>query len=145
MTRYEIAMQTHRAGFNCCAAQLFAWRDRLGLTEQQCYGLSSGMGGGLRTGEICGAVSGAVMALGMLVPHDDKTLAEGKARNAALTKEFQRRFAERFGAVCCRDLKEKETKYTSEAVSLCGAETSCDKYIVAAVEILEEILKEEGI
>ena len=109
MTRYEIAMQTHRAGFNCCTAQLFAWRDRLGLTEQQCYGLSSGMGGGLRTGEICGAVSGAAMALGMLVPHDDKTLAEGKARNAALTKEFQRRFAERFGAVCFRDLKEKET------------------------------------
>ena len=144
MTRYETAIQTHRAGFNCCTCQLLAWRDKLGLSERQCYGIGSGMGGGLRTGEICGAVSGAVMVLGMLVPHDPDTLAAGKERNAALTRELQRRFAARFGAVCCRDLKGKQPR-VSDTAARSGAETNCDQYIVAAVELLEEILKEEGI
>ncbi len=145
MTRYETALDTFRAGFNCCTAQLFAWRDRLGLTEQQCYGLSSGIGGGLRTGEACGAVCGAVMALGMLVPHDPVTQGEGKKHCAALTRELQRRFTERFGAVCYRDLVGKETDYASPATERYGAADCCEKYVVAAVEILEEILKEEGI
>ena len=138
--RYEIAMKKHAAGFNCCTSVLFAFADKLGMTEQQIYGISSGLGGGFRTGGICGAVSGGVIVLGMLCPHDETTGSDGKARNMRLTQEFQRRFAEKQGAVDCRDLKPKPAAYE---VSFSGRELkNCDHYILTAVELLDEMINE---
>lgn len=140
MDRYEIAMKKHEEGFNCCTSVLFAFADLLGLTPQQCYGISSGLGGGFRTGGICGAVSGAVIVLGMLCPHDESTGAEGKTRNMRLTQEFQRRFAELQGATDCRALKPIAAAHE---VPFTGREMkNCDHYILTAVELLEEMISE---
>ena len=143
MNRLEIAYETHKRGFNCCAAVLLAFQDKLGMSEEQLLAIASGMGGGLRTGEVCGAVSGAVMALGAAAPHNVETGPAGKEYNTALTQEFQRRYIEKQGAVCCRDLKPVEAKYSCTALE--GVEGNCNHYILTAVEILEELLKEENL
>ena len=143
MDRIKIALDTHRAGLNCCASVLMAFRDKIGLTEQQCYGISSGMGGGLRTGNVCGALIGGVMVLGMLFPHDPTTGAEGKAYNAELTKRLQSRFAEKQGDTLCRVIKPREAQYQSEAYAQKGAKSNCDHYIALSVELVEEIIREE--
>ncbi|MBQ5739454.1 MAG: C_GCAxxG_C_C family protein [Oscillospiraceae bacterium] len=139
MNRYEIALKKHAEGFNCCASVLFAYQDKTKMSDELCYGVSSGLGGGFRTGSICGAVSGAVIVLGILHPHNEQTGAEGKTSNMKLTQEFQRRYAEREGAVDCRDLKPVPAKHE---VPFEGREMkNCDHYILAAVELLDEMIE----
>lgn len=139
MSRYQIATDKHRAGFNCCAAVLFAFQDITGLTDEQTYAIASGMGGGLRTGEICGAVSAAVMALGCLMPHDPDTGLDGKERNAAATQALQERFSALQGSTICRALKPRNAYHIPDA-SVDGAELSaCEQYILTAVELLCEM------
>ena len=55
--RCHAAMDYRRQGLNCSQCLLAAFRDRAGLTVDQAMALGAGMGGGVRCGSICGAVS----------------------------------------------------------------------------------------
>ena len=55
MTRYEKAFDYHVRGFNCCQSVIAAFADEIGMTEQECFDLGGGFGGGAGTGELCGA------------------------------------------------------------------------------------------
>ncbi len=68
MNRCEQAVGYHKKGFNCCQSVLAAYQDLIGLTEAQCLTLGGGFGAGAGTGELCGAVTGAVMVLDLLTP-----------------------------------------------------------------------------
>jgi C_GCAxxG_C_C family probable redox protein len=60
-------------------------------------------GGGLvRTGQACGAVTGAAMALGLRELQADESLSKNSAFNRL--QQLIRDFEENFGAVACRDL-----------------------------------------
>ena len=74
------------------------------LTDEQAVSLGSGFGGGIGdSGCVCGAISGAVMALGLFLSHDKKGML-GKKRFRKLVGEFHDRFREASGTVCCSDL-----------------------------------------
>jgi len=144
MNRYEAAAQYHKRGFNCCQSVLAAVSDLTGMTEQESFNISSGFGGGAGTGELCGAITGALMALSAMNPTDVFDPVGSKARVVKLSKEFQKRFMERFSAVRCQDLK--KLKYIREgataAADAMGETNHCTVMIITAVEILEEMLSE---
>lgn len=142
MDRFERANAYHKQGFNCCQSVLAAFSDLTGLSEQASFDIGGGFGGGAGTGELCGAISGAVMTLGMLTPVDPGDPLGSKKRSAALSKELQKRFSEKFGALRCRDLlKNKFTPDdTTPAALRLGLTGHCDIMIVTAVEIVEEML-----
>ena len=50
---------------------------------------------------------------------------------------------ERFGAVRCRELLKNEKEQASDAVRALGVTNHCGVMIATAVEIVEEMLKEE--
>lgn len=56
---------------------------------------AAGFGGGSGTGCICGAVSGATMALGLIFPEDKKRVKK-------LTQELHKWFKDSYGATCCK-------------------------------------------
>ena len=106
--------------------------------------LSGGFGGGTGTGELCGAVSGAVMTLGLLTPVDMEQPVASKKRTVELSKEFQKRFAEKFDALRCKELLQKKfapDERTPAALRM-GVTGHCTIMIVTAVEILQEMLAE---
>lgn len=144
MNRYEKAHELHKKGFNCCQSVLAAFTDLTGLSEQASFDVGGGFGAGAGTGELCGAISGAVMTLGMLTPVDPGDPVGSKKRTVALSKELQKRFAEKFGALRCQDLlKRKFTPDgTTPAAQAMGLTGHCDIMIVTAVEIVEEMLAE---
>lgn len=73
-------------------------------------GFCHGMGG---AGCACGALSGAVAAMGLLMgPHGRDGCTKKKFR--ALVREMHDRFRERFGATCCRVLS-KKVKHDKQA------------------------------
>jgi len=73
-------------------------------------GFCHGMGG---AGCTCGALGGAVAAMGLLMgPHGKDGCKKKKFR--ALVREMHDRFRERFGATCCRVLS-KKVKHDAKA------------------------------
>ena len=142
LERCRRAMEYHNRGFNCGQSVLEAFRDKVDLTEDQCRRIATGLGGGFRSGNICGAASGAVLVLGMMHPHNEEDLAQ-KAATGKLVKEFVGRFSARFnGKVDCRDLlQEKDLQPVPEVTEL-GATKHCETLIVSAVAMLYDYLEE---
>ena len=58
--------------YNCCQAVLVPFAAEMGVTEEQAYNMGAHFGSGMRPGSTCGAVTGALMVLGML-GYDEKT------------------------------------------------------------------------
>lgn len=144
MNRFEKAFALHEQGYNCAQAVIGAYADKIGIGEQEAYSIGAGFGGGAGTGELCGAVSGAVMVLGLLTPVDMNDPVGSKKRTAALGKEFQKRFVEKFRHLRCHDLLRDPTQAsdaTPAAQAMCVTH-HCRLMIVTAVEILEELLAE---
>lgn len=147
MDRFERANAYHKQGFNCCQSVLAAFSDLTGLSEQASFDIGGGFGGGAGTGELCGAISGAVMTLGLLTPADPMDPVGSKKRSVMLSKELQKRFSGKFGALRCQDLlKNRFTPDdTTPAALRLGLTGHCDIMIVTAVEIVEELLAEREV
>ena len=94
-------------GYNCAQAVLHANCTKLGFPHDTALQLACGFGAGMgRTEEVCGAVTGGVIALGL-------RYGRGEAEDDAKTEEtyertraFMERFAARHGSVICRELIE---------------------------------------
>ncbi len=65
-TKSEVAMEKFLAGYNCAQSVLFAFGPDLGLDGETSLKLATGFGAGMgRRGEVCGAVTGGILALGL--------------------------------------------------------------------------------
>lgn len=144
MNRMEIANASHKKGYNCCQSVLSAFGDKLGLPEETYLSLGAGFGSGAGTGELCGAMTGAIMALDLMLPADPGDPAGSKRRAAARAKLLQQRFSERFDALRCRELLQNKKETRSPAVEALGITGHCSIMVATAVELVEEILEEEG-
>jgi len=72
------------------------------LDKETALKLASPFGGGVaRRGEICGAISGALLVLGLARGADEPA---GKDEIYRLSQEFMRLFEEKHATVICRDL-----------------------------------------
>ena len=136
------ARDYHNKGCNCTQSILATFHEEMGLTESQCLALGGGMGNGVRCGSICGAVSGGVMVLGMLFPATAEEGVAGKKRVAQQTREYIRRFQDRFTDLNCTELLlNKEIQGTQQA-ELLGVANHCGILIISAVEILCDYIAE---
>lgn len=137
--RCKAVIRYRKSGANCAQSLLAAFNDILDITEEQALAIGAGLGGGVRSGNICGAVNAPVMILGCAFPE----AARDKARAAYLTKEFQRRFTERFQYLNCRELlSHKDLRPTELARSLAAGD-HCGLLITTAAEILCEMMETE--
>lgn len=101
----ETAKQLFESGYNCAQAVLCAFEDVTGLERGTSLRLASSFGGGLgRMREVCGAVSGAAMVLGLVCGSADPTDHAAKTAHYHRVQEFARRFRERNGSIICREL-----------------------------------------
>lgn len=144
MERTDKACQYHANGCNCCQSVIAAFSDLTGVSEAESMKLGSGFGSGAGTGELCGAITGAVMVLGLLTPADPDNPASGKRQAVALSKEFQKRFVSRFGAVRCEELLPRRftPDDTTPAAKRLGLTQHCRIMIVTAVELVEGMIAE---
>ena len=87
--------------FNCAQSVFAAFSSRLDMDESAMLKLASPFGGGIaRRGQVCGAVTGALMALGLARGADTPT---GKEDAYRLGQEFIQRFESLHGSIqCCQ-------------------------------------------
>jgi len=123
--------------FLCAESVLLALAERAGVESELLPGIASGFCSGLaRTSGMCGAVSGAVMALGMLHGRQapGEPVDEIYGRVQALILEF----CEVHESIHCRvllgcDLGTPEGREAFQASNL--GETRCERFIADAVRL----------
>ena len=120
MTKEELSVQYHHEKNNCAQSVLKANSDLTGLDPELAYAVANGFGGGLRSGEICGCISGGIMALGIAASK------KGITSIAPTVKSYVDTFREKYGCVRCRELKEKGIS-CDELIAYCAGLT--DRFI----------------
>ena len=105
MTEIKMAEKMFAEGHTCSQAVLTAFAHRYNLPQETALRLACSFGGGMgRQGLTCGAVTAALMVLGLdagRVDVDDET---SRDRNDALVQEFFRRFQKKFKTIDCNEL-----------------------------------------
>lgn len=98
----------------------------------------AGMG---HRGEVCGAVTGSLMALGLVQGRDVGDDPAVKERAREMSADLMARFETRAGGLRCIDLIELDLTqpHGSEIYAARGLQAQCTEYVVAAIEILEEL------
>ncbi len=124
--RFEKAVEKHDDGMNCAQAVLASLSDKTGLSEFDSKKLAACFGGGVRAKELCGAVAGAAMALGMCVAEDG--IGSKESCSAKAINEFTALFSEEFSSLRCDALVEKNGKEL------------CKKYMGFSAEEAEKII-----
>ena len=104
MNRADKAVEYYNNNFNCSQGVFTSFATELGIDEKLALKLGTNFGGGARKGEMCGAVSGALMVLGLKYGHCESSDLKTKSRAYTLAEDYMNRFIEANGSVVCRDL-----------------------------------------
>lgn len=140
MTHIEKAMKIFWDRFNCSQAVFAAFAEELGMSEDMALKVAIGFSGGMRKAEVCGAVSGALMVLGMKYGDAGKDNAESKAISYQKCAEFMDRFRQENGSFVCRDILGVDIS-TAEGMDNAREKNLfmdiCPKMVESAVNILE--------
>lgn len=138
------ATELFSQGISCSCAVLASVAPRYGLTEDAAARAACCFGGGMAgTSKTCGAVTGAMMALGLA--HGSGTTVDVPRKQAAYAKtaELWRRFEERHGSISCKEIlgadlstPEGRARIASEKL----IQTRCPSVVRSAAEILVSLL-----
>ena len=128
--------------YNCAQSVLGAFCEEYGLDTETAFKLSNGFGGGLRYGEVCGAVTGAIIAIGLKCGfHVERDIAQ-KVYCYTKTQEFIEKFKSEYGSILCRDLLDEDIRVPDDHKTQDAKEkhkSICPGLVGAAVRILEDM------
>jgi C_GCAxxG_C_C family probable redox protein len=143
MGNADEAKGIYKEGFSCSMAVLGAYCEQFGLDKKQAYKVSSGFGGGMHLDQTCGAVTGAIMVIGLKYGRTRADDVEAKMKTAKMTNEFAKKFKARHGSISCTDLigcNISTLEGFEEAKKKDLFKQVCPKYVISAAEILDEML-----
>ena len=96
------AKERFETEFSCSQSVLSTLAPELGVDEETALKIASAFGGGMmRHGEVCGSVTGALMALGLKF---GSTAPDNEEKIREASQELMRQFEEPNGSLLCREL-----------------------------------------
>ena len=149
MRRSEIAVDKFIKGYNCAQAVFYSFCDDLDFDIDTALKLACGFGAGIgRKEEVCGAVSGGIMVIGMIYgrgENQDQSLTE---RTYQTTRELLDRFTVKHGTFICRKLLGNCELMTSEGQMEFKEKDLfnkvCKECVISVVECIEDIVENSG-
>jgi len=148
MTKADAAHRTFLKRFTCSASVFSAFSGDLGLNPDIAMKVACGFGAGIaKTGNICGAVSGAIMVIGLAYGKAAEGDDAATEKTRALVRQFIAEFSRKNGSVNCTDLLGYDLSELSEyeAAQKSGIFINrCPLLVRDAAEILERLLNQEG-
>jgi len=147
MTKSENATLWFADSFNCSQAVLASFGQDYGLTEDQCLKIGCAFGGGMARRQMtCGAVSGALMALGLHYGRAADDQYAKTARTYDKSNEFINEFKKLHGSITCRGLLQGLDMNDPTDMAMIRElnlyQTVCTKYVQDSVEITERVIGE---
>lgn len=148
MDHSALAGEAFRRGYNCSQAVVVAFHDKLGFTEREAARLSSSFGGGMgRLRETCGAVSGMLLAAGILYGYDTPGDDNAKREHYRLVQSLAGQFREEAGSIVCREIlgnPPSDPNPTPRTPEFYAARPCCRLVMLAAKILDGEITRREG-
>lgn len=145
MNHVDKAENYFRNCFNCSQAVFATFAVELGLDEDVALKIATQFGGGARKGEMCGAVSGALMVLGLKYGHSHEGDLEEKGKAYKIAEDFMNRFIEKKGTVVCRELLGYDVSKAEDMAKIKELnlfQITCPEMIRCATEIVDQMLQE---
>jgi C_GCAxxG_C_C family probable redox protein len=145
-SKREVATEKFQEGFNCAQSVFYSFCDDLKFEKETALKLACGLGAGMGLkGEVCGAVSGGIIVLGLKYGSNKKNEEAATYFTYAKTRELMDQFAARHGTCICRELL-NGCDLTTEAGQKHFFENdlinkSCKPCVQSVVEILEKVMK----
>lgn len=138
-----------RQGCNCAQSVFAAFAEEAGMDEQTALRHASAFGGGMGgLREICGAISGMNMVLGIINGYDSPEDQEGKKLLYAQVQQLAKSFTDEYGTLICRDLLKRSHIEAQPVPSARDEEyyrkRPCARYVECCAALLEEALKKES-
>lgn len=142
MSKTEMALELFRNNYNCSQSVFAAFSEDYGLPRETALKIASGLGGGVRCGEVCGAASGGVLVIGLSCGHSVLGDVQTKDFCNSETVEFMKRFREQNKSCLCReilsiDISIGDNRIKAKEQNLFN--TVCVDMVKSAVEILEDM------
>ncbi len=141
----EISEQKFDDGLYCAESVLLTIAEALGLEEKILPGVATGFCSGVsRTGGMCGALSGAIMSLGLTSGR--RTGEDDVSENYLAVQELLSRFEAEFGSTNCTELLDCDisSKEGLRAFEERGLAVNCRSYTGAATRLAAELMKLDG-
>ena len=138
------AVANFQGGFNCAQAVFAAYASQYGLEIDTAHKIAAPFGGGMgRCGHVCGAISGALMVIGLQAGNTQADDKAGKERAYNLAQDFLQRFEANQGSTQCRDLigfdlTTPEGLQAARQANIFA--TRCPPIVRQALELLAELL-----
>lgn len=140
--RARDAQIDHDSGFNCAQSVLMQFSEDFGMPRETAAKLASGFGGGMRMGKTCGALTGALMVLGLAHGFDTAEL-KLKHNMELLTQDMITDFHNLHGCTDCKDIlgidvTDPEARAKAREMGIFAAK--CPLVIDTAVKLVERYL-----
>lgn len=145
MKKSEVAVNKFMDGYNCAQSVLYSFCDDLGMDQDIALKMSCGFGAGMgRKEEVCGAVTGGIMVLGLIYGRGDNEDSLRKEKTYQKTNELMDKFAERQGTYICMKLLDNCDMTTSKGREVFEEKDLlnkvCKKCVQNTVEIIEKMI-----
>lgn len=128
MTRAEKAKNYFNEGYNCCQAVVLAFCDTVDIDERAALLIASSFGGGVgRLRQICGAVSGMCIILGLKQGYTDPKASDEKMGHYENIRALVHQFEEKNGSYICEKL-------------IADGKKPCAELVYDAAEILDKMI-----
>jgi C_GCAxxG_C_C family probable redox protein len=133
-----------REGCSCSQAVFSTYAEAMGMDRETALKVSAGFGGGMgRMAGTCGAVTGAMMAIGLKHGGADVKDTEAREKTYELVRQFADEFRTKHGSLDCRDLLGCDISTAEgreQAHQRDTRETVCPQLVRDAAEVLEKVL-----
>lgn len=140
----EKAVECFSSGFNCSQSVISSHCEKYGLDKETAFKLACGFGAGMGYGsQVCGAVSGAIMLIGLKYGKYRQEDTESKDVTYRKVKQFITDFIEKNGSVNCSALVGYEISHEEELLKARESgvfKRVCPSLVRDAVEIVERYL-----
>ena len=144
MTVEDEARRIFDSGLNCAESLLLVLSKHSDLDSRFIPRIATGFGGGIaKNGDVCGALSGAVMAIGLALGRDSPDQSRDQCVTAV--DQFYTDFVKTFGSCKCRELTHVDFKSpANSAISLKKIHRECCTPIVEwAAKTASRIINEK--
>lgn len=134
-SRINIPLEKRAKGYNCAQAILCTYCDLFGMDEETAFRVSESFGSGMGAMQsTCGALSAAIMLVGLKNSNGLVSPGSTKASSYKLTKQISEEFKEMNTSTVCKELKGLEDGIVKR---------SCPGCIEDAAKLVEKYLMDE--
>jgi C_GCAxxG_C_C family probable redox protein len=140
------AMEYFSTDYNCSQSVMKSILEKRGMDFDEIFHLAAGFGGGVALqGHVCGAVSGAIAALGVINGRKFDDAKKHKEATYASAEKFMQIFKEQHGSIICDDLTGivmADKAAHDRAMEDGTFQKTCPGYVKDAVRIVLDLSKE---